>query len=363
MGVADNNQSGWIHVANVTVAEAVAFDPDVDDPNTPEAWKTLEAKNYDSDKHGGMAFYCPCCLDKGDEVRLKRPSGEYTQTIPFELIDRQTNEPLLDELTGKPQIEYRRYKMPPRYSLYPGQEHTCDLGDQKAKLSDTIRNNGGSTLNSNAGTYTVNLNIDAGQEPRTRRAFANGQNLGQFNKAANDEMPLKRRIHRSSSSKSGQHSTGIKNIDAIAELLDATQFDQGQRESIILRNGTQSMTLQQVYQRNNVDLYREIYAREKSVFDDPYANHNHTSVFRFRPNGNKKFWNREHDGSMTVQSHPEQIRDNDGNLFYVVAAINFETEHAYDALRDNLEGQKGSCLLYTSPSPRDQRGSRMPSSA
>ena len=26
-------------------------------------------------------------------------------------------------------------------------------------------------------------------------------------------------------------------------------------------------------------------------------------------------------------------------------------------------GQPGDCLLYTSPSPRDQRGSRMPSSA
>ena len=25
--------------------------------------------------------------------------------------------------------------------------------------------------------------------------------------------------------------------------------------------------------------------------------------------------------------------------------------------------QRGTCLLYTSPSPRDQRGSRMPSSA
>ena len=28
-----------------------------------------------------------------------------------------------------------------------------------------------------------------------------------------------------------------------------------------------------------------------------------------------------------------------------------------------LAGDGGSCLLYTSPSPRDQRGSRMPSSA
>ena len=29
----------------------------------------------------------------------------------------------------------------------------------------------------------------------------------------------------------------------------------------------------------------------------------------------------------------------------------------------NVRRQKGSCLLYTSPSPRDKRQSRMPSSA
>ena len=38
------------------------------------------------------------------------------------------------------------------------------------------------------------------------------------------------------------------------------------------------------------------------------------------------------------------------------AAINFNNTTAYYA-------QYGFCLLYTSPSPRDQRGSRMPSSA
>ena len=33
------------------------------------------------------------------------------------------------------------------------------------------------------------------------------------------------------------------------------------------------------------------------------------------------------------------------------------------AQRDSEVGQSNICLLYTSPSPRDQRGSRMPSSA
>ena len=34
-----------------------------------------------------------------------------------------------------------------------------------------------------------------------------------------------------------------------------------------------------------------------------------------------------------------------------------------DRLEDELAGVVEACLLYTSPSPRDQRGSRMPSSA
>ena len=33
------------------------------------------------------------------------------------------------------------------------------------------------------------------------------------------------------------------------------------------------------------------------------------------------------------------------------------------AIRIALQAQSNICLLYTSPSPRDQRGSRMPSSA
>ena len=34
-----------------------------------------------------------------------------------------------------------------------------------------------------------------------------------------------------------------------------------------------------------------------------------------------------------------------------------------DGVLDAAKGLRSGCLLYTSPSPRDQRGSRMPSSA
>ena len=35
----------------------------------------------------------------------------------------------------------------------------------------------------------------------------------------------------------------------------------------------------------------------------------------------------------------------------------------HSAIKNFLGNRRGTCLLYTSPSPRDQRGSRMPSSA
>ena len=41
----------------------------------------------------------------------------------------------------------------------------------------------------------------------------------------------------------------------------------------------------------------------------------------------------------------------------------FNTPITLDVVADDLPGDFPICLLYTSPSPRDQRGSRMPSSA
>ena len=78
-------------------------------------------------------------------------------------------------------------------------------------------------------------------------------------------------------------------------------------------------------------------------------------------------------------------RENEGDLTMLAEkvtpeAINFMRKHAgglicmpmSGAICDQLDlpaqtarttNRMGTCLLYTSPSPRDQRGSRMPSSA
>ena len=59
--------------------------------------------------------------------------------------------------------------------------------------------------------------------------------------------------------------------------------------------------------------------------------------------------------------------EEDGARLYHASRVAPFHARAFDLARDGrfeeLEAACGSCLLYTSPSPRDQRGSRMPSSA
>ena len=51
----------------------------------------------------------------------------------------------------------------------------------------------------------------------------------------------------------------------------------------------------------------------------------------------------------------------DRNLFEALPKLNIIAK--YGVGLDNINQEDCFCLLYTSPSPRDQRGSRMPSSA
>ena len=77
--------------------------------------------------------------------------------------------------------------------------------------------------------------------------------------------------------------------------------------------------------------------------------------------------------SGSKSSFPSNINIKKNQLRYIddtmqIWANDGEGEHHNFSPKDSSEykfvtNHIGSCLLYTSPSPRDQRGSRMPSSA
>ena len=71
----------------------------------------------------------------------------------------------------------------------------------------------------------------------------------------------------------------------------------------------------------------------------------------------------DRDGEFSILNVPA------GEYTLVISSIGFEkqemniTIESGKTLTIEIRLEKTTCLLYTSPSPRDQRGSRMPSSA
>ena len=60
---------------------------------------------------------------------------------------------------------------------------------------------------------------------------------------------------------------------------------------------------------------------------------------------------------------PQEIMELDGYASTNFRAKSEENNYLLKLYKDSSEYKLITCLLYTSPSPRDQRGSRMPSSA
>lgn len=344
------NEAGKAYIAHVSVSEAKAFNPETDDPARPETWATVSASGFDEEKHGHNEFYCPCCLDKGDKVRLKKPSGGYYQNILFDVIDPKTRDVMKDAQTGEPVTESRRYFIPPRFSLYPLQRHTCDLAARLNDLSSVISQNNGLTLNSAAGAYIVNLNIPAGQTPINRhRPRINLTQTGDFAASADGEASLSlRRIHRSHNVPSSARSQGISHVESLAKMLDSTEFDKGQREHVILRTGAQGVTLGQAYHGQPVEMYRALFGHERELTREGAKNHDQIALFHFKPIGDRRFWKKQEDGSTTVQGQAEQVYDKDGRHFYVSARINFQTETAFRAFEHAYRKDKErSFLVFT----------------
>ena len=69
-------------------------------------------------------------------------------------------------------------------------------------------------------------------------------------------------------------------------------------------------------------------------------------------------------GLLTIARTGGEIRFSDFHAYYIYAIFIFQYYFLHETIFLQTPGKMlNGCLLYTSPSPRDQRGSRMPSSA
>ena len=68
-------------------------------------------------------------------------------------------------------------------------------------------------------------------------------------------------------------------------------------------------------------------------------------------------------GTGNIWRFPRMVGANDGGTFLIPWLFFLFAWSIPLVIAEFALGKRSSCLLYTSPSPRDQRGSRMPSSA
>ncbi len=316
------NQAGKARLASVSVHEALAYDPmRVDhDFNDPKTWDILDAEDYKKNIHGDMEFYCPCCFEEeGELVRLKRPSKEFYQTILSQ-----------------------RFKIPPRYTLWKDEKHGCSLERNQVAVSHLVKGFEG-VVDSHHGTKILNLNIPAGQESPQSLPFSNlkGKAENNFNRASEAETKEPRK-RKSPAKPSDPHSTGVNTVERLAEVMDATEFDKTERDSILLRIGPQMMPLGDIYHEKNADMYRDLLLKEKArlarikgnVGND--TNINQVAIFQFQPNCHHKFWKHSKDGTPYIPSLSKKVTGKEGRIFYVTTRLRFETPSSYEAFKKAL---------------------------
>lgn len=346
--IPDSNQAGMTFTANVSVSEALVLDTSQNTSTSPNDWLRLSANDFDLQKHGKCEFFCPCCWDQKKElVKLKRPSGAYFQAITFDLIDSKTGESIIDPQTLQPKTETRRYLIPPRFSLWSQSKHACDLGSRQNTLIQNIKENGGITLNSASGAYLINLDIPAGQTARAPSKRFRLSESGTFEQSASPGH-VTRKIHRSytDSAHSTPRSYGAKTVEKLAELLDGTEFDKGQRKHIILRIGEQAKNLDDTYFENPLDMYRHLYKKAREIRNTPEANPNNIALFFFKPSGAQDDWRLQRDGSVTVCGLAEQTQK-DGHTLFVRTKVNFQKEEAFQSFKKKFETGERNFLIYT----------------
>ena len=79
--------------------------------------------------------------------------------------------------------------------------------------------------------------------------------------------------------------------------------------------------------------------------------------------GNAK-WSKDHAHTkVTKENYKASVKDDAAHIDYLKRDVLYDDHHGHSDEKMTADEKHISCLLYTSPSPRDRQKTRMPSSA
>lgn len=364
----DANEEDGPNIAKVALQEAVAFDPDSDDPDDTNSWELMNANDFDPEEHKHFEFYCSCCLDKKQKVRLRKPSPAGERELLFDVLDRKTKKPLIDDF-GDPVIIRRNFLFPARFSTWKKEKHVCDIVKKQRKLNEALKESGATEIDTESELTLIDLNIDTEPDPfeKNRRPFTYLSPKKQFNGDAPSKpnRPNEYKLHISGNT---QHikNQGVSSVKDLARLLDKTEFDLSQRRTILLKNDGIIQSLDNLYHRKNIKMYRALYKKELKVLGDIDADHNNTTLSRFKTKKDLSDRQPNSDGSVSITSKIEKIRDQNGRSFNVATRLNFQNAEAFQEFQrihnSTKNKEERGFLIYSEHSTvnvakhRDQRG-------
>ena len=131
---------------------------------------------------------------------------------------------------------------------------------------------------------------------------------------------------------------------------------------MILKGNVGYIDLKKIFAQNFRISYEKVKKCKGIILDArTHPNGNYFEILRYFSIKENQFWNYifpdiYHPGKFKLKNDTELLKNSTQDHFkgkVVILVDEFTQSH----------GEFTVCLLYTSPSPRDQRGSRMPSSA
>lgn len=269
----------------------------------------VAASSFDKISDGKKTCLCP---DEGCRAELSHYKAH-----------RRT---YYDQITGEPYS----LKIPDFYQRMagsPDHDPSCTAIDHYTRYTGYARSLGGVSLQHGAFVYNLNIPVDNNPAPIRRPRLLSGEFAAPA-RAPDQEDALTTRQ---------KLSLGLNDVQKLAGLLDRTQFDQGYRESILLRRGTKYCTLADIFENDPVALFKKEHLRSKNAGAPAPV------LVQFKPIALAKFHSAR---DLTIQGQAVSIRGADGQDYSVSVKLHCGTEENYKAVKDSIREGKRSFLVY-----------------